>query len=119
MRVLLTLLISACLLLAADKFSGKWARSRNDDAGTIDIQLAEPAAVTFTLRGQQVKTKVLTVKKESSVVEVRYQFDLDGTQLISTLTGRLDADKLEGKYQTTNVEGEGVVDSGTFTTASK
>ena len=119
MRVLFALLMFACLVPAADKFSGKWASSQNDAEGTIDIQLAEPASVTFTLRGQEVKTKVLTLKKEASVIEVRYEFDLGGAKLISTLTGKLAADKFEGKYQTTAAEGDGVVDNGTFTATAK
>ena len=119
MRVLFALLASACLMLAADNFAGKWSSSQNDAEGTINIQLAEPAVVTFTLRGQEVKTKVLTLKKEAAGVEVRYQFDLDGTKLISTLTGKIDGDKFEGKYQTTAAGGDGVVDNGTFTASAK
>ena len=119
MRVLFGMFVSACLVLGAENFSGKWSSAQNDAEGTIDIKLAEPAVVTFTLRGQEVKTKMLTLKKEASVIEVRYQFDLGGTQLISTLTGKIDGDKFEGKYQTTNVEGQGVVDNGSFTASAK
>jgi hypothetical protein len=119
MRVPFALLLSACLLLAADSFSGKWSSSQNDAEGTIDIQLAEPAVVTFTLRGQEVKTKVLALKKEASGIQMRYEFDLDGARLISTLTGKITGDKFEGKYQTTQAGGDGVVDNGTFTAAAK
>ena len=119
MRALSSLFLFACLLAAADNYSGKWSSSQNDAEGTIQIQLAEPAVVTFTLRGQEVKTKVLTLKKGVSGIEIRYEFDLSGTRLISTLTGKIEGDTFEGKYQTTQAEGDGVVDNGTFTAAAK
>jgi hypothetical protein len=120
MRVFIVLLASACLLAAAgEKFSGKWSSSQNDADGTIDIQLTEPPEVTFTLRGQQVKTKVLTFKIEGAGVELRYSFDLDGNKLVSRLTGEITGSRFAGKYQTTADDGEGVVDNGTFTARAR
>ena len=120
MRVLILVLAFVCLLLAAgDRFAGDWTSGQNDASGAIDIQLAEPAAVTFTLGGQEVKTKVLSVKKEAKGVQIRYEFDLDGRKLVSTLTGEILGSKFAGRYQTTPVDSDGIVDSGKFTATAK
>ena len=120
MRVLIVLLAFVCLLFAAgDRFSGDWSSGQNDAAGKIHIQLSEPARVTFTLRDQEVKTKVLSVKKEKAGVQVQYEFDLDGRKLVSTLTGEILGSKFAGRYQTSPVGSDGIVDSGKFTAAAK
>jgi hypothetical protein len=120
MRVLLALLASFCsIAVAADSFSGKWSSSQSDAGGTIQIQVAEPASVSFTFGGEEVKTKMLTVKKDGSLIELRYEFNLMGGKLVSTLTGKLTGDKFEGKYQTTPAEGGGAVDNGEFAATAR
>jgi hypothetical protein len=115
MRVLIPILAFVCLLLAAgDTFKGNWSSGQNDAAGTINIQIGEPAAVQFTLQDREVKTKVLSLKREGAGVEIRYEFELDGTRLISTLTGEILGSRFAGRYQTTAAGGEGIVDSGKF-----
>ena len=109
----------ACMLFAADRFTGQWSSSQNEAAGTIDIQLSEPAQVTFTLQGQEVKTKILSAKREDSKFELRYEFDFNGTRLISTINGAVAGDKAEGTYRTTTAEGDSAVDGGTFTASVK
>jgi hypothetical protein len=74
MRALITFLVAVSLLSAADKFSGKWSSSENGADGTIQIQVSAPTA-TFTLGGEEVKTKVLSMRKEDAKIELRYEFD--------------------------------------------
>src|SRR5688572_5358660 len=120
MRVLIVLFALICILFAAgDRFAGDWSSGQNDASGKIDIKLSEPAAVTFTLQNQEVKTKVLSVKKEAKGVQVRYEFDLEGRKVVSTLTGEILGSKCAGRYQTTPSDSDGIVDSGKFTATAK
>jgi hypothetical protein len=119
MRLLLVMAASVCLLSAAEKFSGTWSSSENGAGGTLQIQLSEPGMVTFTLRGDEVRTKMLSMKKDGARVELRYEFDLGGTKLISTLTGTVAGDKLDGKYRTATSGGADAVDGGSFSASAQ
>ena len=119
MRVLILVFAFTCLLFAADRYAGDWSSGQNDAAGRIDIKLSEPAAVTFTMGNQEIKTKVLSVKKEAKGVQVRYEFDLDGRKLVSTLTGETLGSKFAGRYETKPADSDGIIDSGKFTASAK
>jgi hypothetical protein len=120
MRVLALVFAFVCLLFAADdRFTGDWSSGQNDASGKIDIKLSEPAMVTFTLGDQEVKTKVLSLKKEVKGVQMQYEFDLDGRKLVSTLTGEVLGSKFAGRYETRPVGSDGIVDSGKFTASAK
>ena len=117
MRALLALFAFACLLSAAEQFSGTWSSSENGAGGTIDIRLS--ATVTFTLSGETIRTKMLSMKKDGSKVELRYEFEFQGTKLISTLTGTVAGNNFDGKYRTTTSDGSDAVDGGSFTTVAQ
>jgi hypothetical protein len=120
MRVPMVLLAFVCLLFAAgDRFAGDWSSGQSGASGKIDIRISDPAAVRITMRDKEVKTKVLSVKKEAAGVQVQYEFNLDGTKLVSTLTGEILGSKFAGRYQTTQAGSDGIVDSGKFTAVAK
>jgi hypothetical protein len=70
--------------------------------------------VTFTLGGQDVKTKITSLKVDGSKVTIVYEFDLQGTVLESTITGELSGDALAGGYHTKVVADGSAVDEGTW-----
>jgi hypothetical protein len=72
--------------------------------------------VTFTLGGQDVKTKITSIKVDGSKVTIVYEFDLQGTALESTITGELNAGALGGDYHTKVVADGSAVDEGTWKT---
>ena len=121
--------ISFLLLLAiaraadpdlAGKYTGEWKSNSSGGAGTFRMSLERAAdgawksEVSFTFGGDEVKTIMRQVKVEQSKVDVSYDFDLLGNMLRSRVTGELKGNALEGKYQTTAVEGGSAVDDGTW-----
>jgi hypothetical protein len=117
----ITVFVLSVLALAAQeragRFSGTWNSLNTEASGTIKMDLkAGPEAiqnsvVTFTISGYEVKTTIKSVKLEADKIDVAYSFDLNGTSLISTVSGRISDGKLEGKYVTTTPDG-GQADSG-------
>lgn len=113
------LLLLSLLAAAAGAYSGTWASSENNAEGSIAIRLAEPPEVSFTLGGESVKTKVLSSKQEAGgSFQIAYEFELQGTRLISTLNGTAAGEKVEGRYTTKTAEGGTPVDAGTFKAAA-
>ena len=74
---------------------------------------------SFTLGGQEVKTTMKSIKVEESKIEIRYEFDLQGNLLQSTLTGQLEGRTLEGKYKTVTVADSSPVDEGVWKVTAK
>ena len=107
------------LALAAEpsKYTGTWASSNSDSNGKITMSLGtspDDSTVTFTISTYEVKTKVKSLKVDGDTVMVAYEFDLQDTRLLSTVTAKRNGDKLDGRYVTTVVGGSDQVDSGTF-----
>jgi hypothetical protein len=118
----------ACILVPAfalavaspsGKYAGTWVGQQSD--GGINIVLAQAAPgdwtaeVSFTLGGQEVKCKTVRIKVDGNNLDLAYEFNVGGLQATSTVTGKFDGDKLEGKYSTKSAEGADV-DQGTFKT---
>ncbi|HEY6273364.1 MAG TPA: hypothetical protein VIX19_15395 [Terriglobales bacterium] len=102
----------------AGKYAGTWVGQQSD--GGINIVLAQAAGdwtadVSFTLGGQEVKCKTVRIKVDGTNLDLAYEFNVGGLQATSTVTGKFDGDKLEGKYSTKSAEGADV-DQGTFKT---
>lgn len=72
------------------------------------------SVVTFTLNGQDVKTKTTSVKVDGSKVKIVYEFDLDSTGLESTITGELSGTTITGDYHTKTTSDGSAVDEGTW-----
>ncbi len=104
----------------AGTYSGTWVGMQSD--GTIKIALAQAAAkgeltadVSFTLGGQEVKCKTVSIKVEGDKLDLSYEFNIGGLQATSTVAGNFDGAKLEGTYSTKSAE-DAAVDQGTFKT---
>ena len=101
----------------AGNYKGTWTGS--SASGDIRVTLSQSGGdwkseVTFTLDSQEVKTKVTSVKVDGAKVKIVYQFDLQGTQLESTVTGELNGSALAGAYSTKVVADGSAVDEGTW-----
>ncbi len=109
---------SSCALAAdlAGRYKGDWTGSAANGGFSISLEAAAGGAwkceVTFTLADAEVKTKVTMVRVEGAEIEARYEFDLGGNKLQSTLKGRLVENRLEGKYQTIALANNSPVDEG-------
>jgi len=126
MRPLLLCLLGSFCILAAG-LSGTYKGSYSGSAGASGdfvISLTQAgdgewkSDVTFTLGGQDVKTKITSLKVDGSKVTIVYQFDLQGTALESTITGELSGATLAGEYHTKVVADGSAVDEGTWKTTA-
>src|SRR5713101_2121614 len=59
--------------------------------------------VMFTMGSTEVKTKVTRVAVDGLKLEMKYEFDLGGNRLESTIHGTLSGEVLEGRYSTKSV----------------
>lgn len=122
---MLGLLGSFCILAAglAGTYRGTYSGS-SGASGDFVVSLTQAESgdwkseVTFTLGGQDVKTKITSLKVDGAKVTIVYEFDLQGTALQSTVTGELTAGSLAGAYQTKVVADGSAVDEGTWKAAS-
>jgi len=86
-------------------------------AGDVRIALAlsdgklEPD-VMFTMGSTEVKTKVTRVAVDGMKLEMKYEFDLSGVRLESTIRGTLSGEVLEGRYSTKSLADGSAADEG-------
>jgi hypothetical protein len=121
MRALILFLGSFCIFAAglAGTYKGTYSGS-SGASGDFVVSLTQAESgdwkseVTFTLGGQDVKTKITSLKVDGSKVTIVYEFDLQGTALESTITGELNAGGLGGDYHTKVVADGSAVDEGTW-----
>ena len=122
MRSLILGLVASFLLFAAG-LAGTYKGTYSGSAGAsgdfvVSLTQAEngewKSEVTFTLGGQDVKTKITSLKVDGTKVTIVYEFDLQGTALESTITGELNAGALAGDYHTKVVADGSAVDEGTW-----
>jgi len=122
MRSLILGLVASFFLFAAG-LAGTYKGTYSGSAGAsgdfvVSLTQAEngewKSEVTFTLGGQDVKTKITSLKVDGSKVTIVYEFDLQGTALESTITGELNAEALAGDYHTKVVADGSAVDEGTW-----
>lgn len=117
------LFLAAAAAMFADGVSGTYKGSYTGSAGAsgdfvVSFNKADngdwKSEVTFTLGGENVKTKITSLQVDGSKVKVVYTFDLQGTALESTVTGELKGATLEGAYHTKVVTDGSAVDDGTW-----
>lgn len=116
----MTVMFLAGADLAGD-YKGTWSGAASGD---FHIVLSHPgdewkAAVSFTMGGDEVHTKIISVKVDGNKLNLVYQYDLQGNQLQSAITGELKDKKLEGTYKATSVADGSAVDEGTWTAAAQ
>ena len=119
--LILGLVASFCLIAAglAGTYKGAYSGSAGA-SGDFVVSLTQSdngewkSEVTFTLGGQDVKTKITSLKVDVSKVTIVYEFDLQGTVLESTVAGELSGGTLAGDYHTKVVADGSAVDEGTW-----
>lgn len=122
MRLALTL-VAVMLILFAQGLAGTYKGSYSGSSGAsgdfvVSLTQADngewKSEVTFTLGGQDVKTKVTSLKVDGSKLRIVYEFDLQGTVLESTIAGELNGNTLAGDYHTKVVADGSAVDEGSW-----
>src|SRR5260370_240868 len=97
MRSIVLCLVASFILFAAG-LAGTYKGTYSGSAGAsgdfvVSLTQADSgewkSEVTFTLGGQDVKTKITSLKVDGSKVTIVYEFDLQGTVLETTITGEL------------------------------
>ena len=126
MRCLSLILLSAVLLVrAADtgtagSYAGEWKSDSSGSGGTLRMTLTPAPGdslkceISFTLSGEEVKTKIQSFKFENSQLNVAYDFEVQGVTARSKLTGKWDGKSFAGRYQTTVVDSGDGLDAGTW-----
>jgi len=102
--------------LVAGAYKGTWSGGsasgdfhlvlRADDQGKL------VAEVGFTINGEEVPCKLMSLKIDGATLAMIYEFDLQGNKLQSATHGTLQGKTLEGTYKT--LAGEIAVDEGTW-----
>lgn len=102
----------------AGRYKGDWQGTAAGGGITLALEAAAEGKwscqVSFTLGDQEVKTKVTYVRVEGGKMEARYEFDLGGARLESTITGELRGGRIEGGYRTKALADGSPVDEGTW-----
>jgi hypothetical protein len=126
MRSLCLLFLATVLLVrAADTgmagpYAGEWKSDSSGSGGAVHMTLAAApdgswkCDISFTLAGEEVKSKVQSFKFENSQLDVAYDFEIQGVVAHSKLTGNWDGKVFSGRYQTTVVDTADAGDAGTW-----
>lgn len=93
----------------AGKYTGEW-KGKEDSSGALRITFKQDdagawaAEAAFTFEGNEVPVKTKSLKVEGEKVEVVFEWQIQGTNGQSKLTGELKGNKLEGKYDSNVAE---------------
>jgi hypothetical protein len=125
-RLVTAALLAAALVQAQDKlaagtYKGTWAgASANGDFHLTlraDARGSLGADVGFTINGEEVPCKIISIKVDGANLAMTYEFDLQGNKLQSATQGTLKGKALEGTYKT--MAGDTAVDEGTWKTTAQ
>jgi hypothetical protein len=114
--LLIAALVSAQDRLRAGSYNGTW--SGGSANGELHLTLRPDgegkwsAEVGFTLAGEEIPCKMISLKIDGASIAMTYEFDLQGNKLQSATQGTLRGKTLEGTYRT--LAGEVAVDEGTW-----
>jgi hypothetical protein len=123
MRIAAAIVLFSALVWAQDKIApGTYKGTWNGATANGDFHLTvrpdgKSADVGFSMGGEEVACKVVSVKIEGAAIEIVYQFDLQGNSLQSAIKGSLKGKSLEGTYRTT--AGDSPVDEGAWKTTAQ
>lgn len=107
----------------AGTYNGEWSGA-SGASGKVHLELQKTSegewkcVVSFTMDGEEYKTKMKSVKVDGAKLEARYEWELQGTVVQSTITGELSGKTLEGKYRTVTVSDGSPVDEGVWKASS-
>ena len=116
--------LSVMLLAAADlagDYKGTWSGAASGDFHIVLTHAGDDwkAEVSFSMGGDEVHTKIVSVKVDGNKLNLVYQYDLQGTQLQSAIVGELKDKKFEGTYKATTVADGSDVDEGTWSATAQ
>jgi hypothetical protein len=116
--------LSVMLLTAADlagDYKGTWSGAASGDFHIVLTHAGDDwkAEVSFSMGGDEVHTKIVSVKVDGNKLNLVYQYDLQGTQLQSAIVGELKDKKFEGTYKATTVADGSDVDEGTWSATAQ
>jgi hypothetical protein len=122
----LLMLVVPALIFAQDRitpgsFKGVWSGMAGGGDFNLTVradgQGGLGADIKFTVEGQDVPSKITSIKVSGASIEAVYEFDLQGNKLQSAMKGTLKSKTLEGTYKTT--AGDSPVDEGTWKTTAQ
>ncbi len=103
----------------AGRYTGEWKSDSSGNGGVLHMTLEAAPDGTwkceagFTLDGAEIKTTTHEIKLQDSKLDVSYDFEVQGAQLRSRMTGEWDGSAFKGRYETSIIGGD-VVDEGTW-----
>jgi hypothetical protein len=124
-KLLIVVLICAVCAVAADltgAYKGTW--SGNNGSGDIQLTFkavdgnSSKAEASFTYNGETIPCHVTSVKVNGSQVQMVYDFEIDGRQMQTTMTGQLKNKTMDGSYKTKSLPDGSEVDEGTWKAAT-
>jgi hypothetical protein len=101
----------------AGRYTGEWKSKSSGNGGALHITLgAAPdgswkCEADFTLDGAEIKTATHEIRLQDSKLDVSYDFEVQGANLRSRMTGEWDGSVFKGRYETSIIDGD-TVDAG-------
>jgi hypothetical protein len=119
--ILLLLSLVVCAQSKDAAYAGSWTGTwtGGGGGGGLKLKLTQTdgkwsGEASFEIQGTDVPCVVKTLKIDGDSIAFSYEFDLQGTKLISNLTGKKKDKTLEGEYKTTTADGSQGVDNGSW-----
>jgi hypothetical protein len=116
----LFLLVLVFCLAGADlsgSYRGTW--SGMSGAGDVTVKISSSSNdksridISFTIDGTVVKGKVVSLKIDGQHIDITYNFEFDGAEMQSVMTGKINNGIIEGVYKTKLLSDGSLVDEGT------
>lgn len=114
------------LILAAVEgtFEGSWSGATGS-GGSFRLAVVKDASgkpradVVFGMGASEVKTKVTFLEINDAKIQCKYEFEIQGFKLESTIDGQLSGDDLTGVYKTRSIADNAPVDQGEWKAKKK
>ena len=103
----------------AGRYTGEWKSDASGNGGALRMMLEAAPDGTwkcetgFTLDGADIKTTTHQIKLQDSKLDVSYDFEVQGANLRSHMTGEWNGNAFKGRYETSVIDGD-AVDAGTW-----
>jgi len=97
-------------------YTGTWNSAANGGSGKLMMTFEGEAlgSASFSIQGQEVKTKPISIKKDGGNVEFVFEYTLEGNVLRSRMQGTTSPLGIKGKYKSTTADETTPVDEGTW-----
>ena len=101
------------------RYTGEWKSDSSGGGGAFHMTLEAAADGTwkceagFTFGGADIKTTTRQIKVQDSKLDVSYDFEIQGANLRSRMTGEWADSVFKGRYETIVIDGD-AVDAGTW-----